>query len=225
MLQYPLPKRWVDREMFVNKSDMRKKEIFALFAMLFGAFLMILLVITFNKDVKKKEGVKKEQMRYVKIKKVQEIKKPKPKPKPKKKSTPKAPLPDLSSMMGGIEMDIPEFELGNIAGDPNDLLGDIARNAAMSEGTVDTKPRVLSRSPMQYPASAMKKRIKGYVVVNLLIDTDGSIEAAKVLQSSPPGVFDAAALSGIRSWRFAPGKYKGRPVKVWAKQKVRFDFN
>jgi len=128
-------------------------------------------------------------------------------------------------MMGGIEMDIPEFELGNIAGDPNDLLGDIARNAAMSEGTVDTKPRVLSRSPMQYPASAMKKRIKGYVVINLLIDTDGSIEAAKVLQASPPGVFDAAALSGIRSWRFAPGKYKGRPVKVWAKQKVRFDFN
>jgi protein TonB len=211
--------------MFVNKSDMLKRKIFAFFAMLFGASLMILLVITFNKDVKKKENVKKEQMRYVKVKKVQEIKKPKPKPKPKKKSTPKAPLPDLSSMLGGIEMDIPEFELGNIAGDPNDLLGDIARNAAMSEGTVDTKPRVVSRSPMQYPASAMKKRIKGYVVVNLLIDTDGSIEASKVLQSSPPGVFDAAALSGIRSWRFAPGKYKGRPVKVWAKQKVRFDFN
>ena len=225
MLQYLPPKRWVDTEMFVNKSDMRKKEIFALFSMIFGAFLMILLVLTFNKDVKKKEEVKKEQMRYVKVKKVQEIKKPKPKPKPKKKSTPKAPLPDLSSMMGGIEMDIPEFELGNIAGDPNDLLGDIARNAAMSEGTVDTKPRVVSRSPMIYPASAMKKRIKGYVVINLLIDTDGSIEAAKVLQSSPPGVFDAAALSGIRSWRFAPGKYKGRPVKVWAKQKVRFDFN
>ena len=204
----------------------RKREFTALLAMLFGAALMMVLVVSFNKDVKKKEEVKKDPLRYMKLAKVkQEIKKPKPKPKPKKKSTPKAPLPDLSSMMGGIEMDIPEFELGNIAGDPNDLLGDIARNAAMSEGTVDTKPRVVSRSPMIYPASAMKKRIKGYVVVNLLIDTDGSIEAVKVLQSSPPGVFDAAALSGIRSWRFAPGKYKGRPVKVWAKQKVRFDFN
>ena len=60
-------------------------------------------------------------------------------------------MPDLIHMMGGIAMDIPEFDLGNIAGDPNDLLGDIAKNAAMSEGTVDTKPRVLSRSPMQYP--------------------------------------------------------------------------
>jgi len=212
--------------MFVNKRMKQRRELAALLSMLLGAVLMIVLVVSFNKDVEKKEEVKKDPLRYMKIKKVQqEIKKPKPKPKPKKKSTPKAPLPDLSSMLGGIEMDIPEFELGNIAGNPNDLLGEIAKDAAMSEGTVDTKPRVVSRSPMQYPASAMKKRIKGYVVVNLLIDTDGSIEAAKVLQSSPPGVFDAAALSGIRSWRFAPGKYKGRPVKVWAKQKVRFDFN
>lgn len=204
----------------------RKREFTAFLSMLFGAALMMILVVSFNKDVEKKEEVKKDPLRYMKMAKVkQEIKKPKPKPKPKKKSTPKAPLPDLSSMLGGIEMDIPEFELGNIAGDPNDLLGDIAKDAAMSEGTVDTKPRVLSRSPMQYPASAMKKRIKGYVVINLLIDTDGSIEAAKVLQSSPPGIFDTVALSGIRSWRFAPGKYKGRPVKVWAKQKVRFDFN
>ena len=212
--------------MFVNKRMKQRRELFALLSMLFGAVLMMVLVISFNKDVEKKEEVKKDPLRYMKVKKVnQEIKKPKPKPKPKKKSTPKAPLPDLSSMLGGIEMDIPEFELGNIAGNPNDLLGEIARNAAMSEGTVDTKPRVLSRSPMQYPAGAMKKRIKGYVVINLLIDTDGSIEAAKVLQSAPPGVFDTAALSGIRSWRFAPGKYKGRPVKVWVKQKVRFDFN
>ncbi len=208
-------------------KKMKQKRVFAaLLAMFLGAVLMMVLVVSFSKDVKKKEEVKKDPMRYMKLAKVkQEIKKPKPKPKPKKKQTPKAPLPDLSSMLGGIEMDIPEFELGNIAGDPNDLLGDIARDAAMSEGTVDTKPRVVSRSPVQYPVSAMKKHIKGYVVVNLLIDTDGSIEAAKVLQSSPPGVFDAAALSGIRSWRFAPGKYKGRPVKVWAKQKVRFDFN
>lgn len=211
--------------MYATKNMKQKRELVAVLAMLLGAVLMMILVVSFNKDVKKKEEVKKDPMRYMKIERKQEVQKPKPKPKPKKKSTPKAPMPDLSSMMGGIAMDIPEFNLGNIAGNPNDLLGDIARNAAMSEGTADTKPRVLSRSPMQYPDAALRKKIKGYVVVNLLIDVDGSIEAAKVLQSSPAGVFDAAALSGIRSWRFAPGKYQGKPVKVWAKQKIRFDFN
>ena len=212
--------------MFATKNMKRNRERAALLSMFLGAVLVMILVISFSKDVKKKEEIKKDPLRYMKLERSkQDVQKPKPKPKPKKKSTPKAPMPDLSSMMGGIAMDIPEFNLGDIAGNPNDLLGDIARNAAMSEGTADTKPRVLSRSPMQYPDDALKKKIKGYVVVNLLIDVDGSIEAAKVLQSSPPGVFDAAALSGIRSWRFAPGKYQGKPVKVWAKQKVRFDFN
>lgn len=212
--------------MFATKSMKRKRELVALLSMFLGAVLVMILVVSFSKDVRKKEKVKKDPLRYMKLERSkQDLQKPKPKPKPKKKSTPKAPMPDLSSLMGGIAMDIPEFNLGNIAGNPNDLLGDIARNAAMSEGTADTKPRVLSRSPMQYPDDALRKKIKGYVVVNLLIDVDGSIEAAKVLQSSPPGVFDAAALSGIRSWRFAPGKYQGKPVKVWAKQKVRFDFN
>ncbi|OYY57153.1 MAG: hypothetical protein B7Y52_02000 [Sulfurovum sp. 28-43-6] len=211
--------------MFVSKNMKRNRERAALLGMFLGAALVMILVVSFSKDVKKKEEVKKDPLRYMKLERKQDVQKPKPKPKPKKKSTPKAPMPDLSSMMGGIAMDIPEFNLGNIAGNPNDLLGDIARNAAMSEGTADTAPKVLSRSAMQYPDDALKKKIKGYVVVNLLIDVDGSIEAAKVIQSSPAGVFDAAALSGIRSWRFAPGKYQGKPVKVWAKQKVRFDFN
>ncbi|MEA3418325.1 MAG: TonB family protein [Campylobacterota bacterium] len=209
------------------KNSHSKRVVAALLSMLLGALLMIILVVSFSKDVNKKDQVKKEQMRYVKVKKQpkQEIKKPKPKPKPKPKRAPKAPMPDLGALLGGIEMDIPEFGLGDIAGDANSLLEDIAKDTAMSEGTVDTKPRVLSRSPMEYPSAAMKNRIKGYVIVNLLIDADGTVETAKILESQPAGVFDAVALSGIRNWRFSPGKYKGRPVKVWAKQKVRFDFN
>ncbi len=153
------------------------------------------------------------------------VEKPKPKPKPKPKAQPKAPMPDLGAMLGGLAMNIPEFASGDIAGDGSNILGDIAADAAMSEGTVDSKPRVISRGPLEYPAAAAKKRIKGYVVVNLLIGKDGSVELAKVIASNPAGVFDQAALRGVRSWRFAPAKYKGNPVKVWAKQKVRFDFN
>ncbi len=210
-----------------EKFKRQKARSFALLAMLAGAALMVLLVVSFNAKVKKKEEKVKDPMRYVKMKKqTQEIRKPKPKPKPKpKKAQPKAPLPDLSSMLGGIAMDIPEFSSGNITGNAKNILGDVAADAAMSEGTVDTKPRVLSRSAMEYPKEAAKKRIKGYVIVSLLIAKDGSVEIAKIIASSPAGIFDAAALRGVRNWRFAPAKYKGNPVKVWAKQKVRFDLN
>ncbi len=211
------------REKFKRESA----KTYALLAMLAGAVLMVLLVVSFNAKVKKKEEKVKDPMRYVKMQKqTQEVKKPKPKPKPKpKKAQPKAPLPDLGAMLGGIAMDIPEFSTGDITGDGKSLLGDVAADTAMSEGTVDTKPRVLSRSAMEYPKEAAKKRIKGYVIVNLLIAKDGSVELAKVIASSPAGIFDAVALRGVRNWRFAPAKYKGNPVKVWAKQKVRFDLN
>jgi len=206
------------------KRDRAKS--FALWAMGIGAFLMMVLVVSFNAKVEKKEKKVKEPMRMMKMtKQPPKVEKPKPKPKPKPKAQPKAPLPDLGAMLGGIAMNIPEFATGDFMGDGKSLLGDMAADAAMSEGTVDSKPRVISRGPLEYPASAAKKRIKGYVVVNLLIGKDGSVELAKVIASSPAGVFDQAALRGVRSWRFAPAKYKGNPVKVWAKQKVRFDLN
>ncbi|PHS32506.1 MAG: energy transducer TonB [Sulfurovum sp.] len=210
-----------------EKFKRDKAKFFALLSMCIGAVLMVVLVVSFNTKVKKKESKVKDPMRYVKMhKQTQKVTKPKPKPKPKrKKAQPKAPLPDLSSMLGGIAMDIPEFTSGNIMGNAKNILGDIAANAAMSEGTVDTKPRVISRSAMEYPPAAVKKGIKGYVIVNLLIAKDGSVEVAKVIASNPAGVFDAVAIRGVRSWRFAPAKYKGNPVKVWAKQKVRFDLN
>jgi len=210
-----------------EKKKHKKRVQFALFAMMMGAFLMMTLVLSFNSKVKKKEAKVKKEMRYVEMKKtLKKVSKPKPKPKPKpKKAPPKAPLPNLNSLLGGIAMDIPEFDIGNIGGDASSILGDINRDAVMNEGTVDTKPRVISRTPMSYPASAMKKHIKGYVVINMLINKDGSVETAKVISASPPGIFDQVALRGVRNWRFSPGKYKGRAVQVWAKQKIRFDFN
>lgn len=209
-----------------EKFNKERAKSSALWAMGIGSLLMVVLVVSFNAKVEKREKKVKDPMRYVKTaKQPPKVEKPKPKPKPKPKAQPKAPLPDLGAMLGGLAMNIPEFATGDIIGDGRSLLGDVAADAAMSEGTVDTKPRVISRAPLEYPSGAAKKRIKGYVIVNLLIGKDGSVELAKVIASSPAGVFDQAALRGVRSWRFAPAKYKGNPVKVWAKQKVRFDLN
>lgn len=209
-----------------EKFNKERAKSSALWAMGIGSLLMVVLVVSFNAKVEKREKKVKDPMRYVKTaKQPPKVEKPKPKPKPKPKAQPKAPLPDLGAMLGGLAMNIPEFATGDIIGDGRSLLGDVAADAAMSEGTVDTKPRVISRAPLEYPSEAAKKRIKGYVIVNLLIGKDGSVELAKVIASNPAGVFDQAALRGVRSWRFAPAKYKGNPVKVWAKQKVRFDLN
>ena len=56
----------------------------------------------------------------------------------------------------------------------------------------------------------------------MLIGKDGNVEIAKVIESQPSGIFDNAAVNAVRSWRFSPAKYKTKPVKMWAKQKIRF---
>lgn len=212
---------------------MQKKEFnsinripFAVLSMLGGGLLMLILVLSFNKGALKKDEEIKKETRAIEVKKhkKQSAQKPKPKPKPKqKKATPKAPLPNLSSMMGGIAMNIPEFATGDFAGDTKDILGDIAEDTIMSEDTVDSKPKVQSRSAMEFPAGAARDGIKGYVIMNLLIGKDGSVEIAKVLESQPEGVFDSSAINGVKGWRFSPAKYKGKSVKIWAKQKVSFN--
>lgn len=200
-----------------------------LLAMLLGTTLMVALVLTMNQRSKTKDQDKDVISRVIDFEKQNKPKqevKPKPRPKPQKApKPPKAPLPQLSSMLSGIDMGIPEFAVEDIAGSADSLLGEIGKDTVMSESTVDVKPRVVSRAPMEFPKAALKKKQKGYVLVNLLISEAGDVEVAKVLESDPAGVFDTVALNGVRAWRFSPAQYKGKPVKVWARQRIRFDFN
>ncbi|MDF1883291.1 energy transducer TonB [Sulfurimonas sp. SAG-AH-194-C21] len=207
-----------------KKYSTKGRALQAFGVMLVGALLMVVLVVSFNKSVQEKDTKVKKEIRQIKANKTQKkATKPKPKPKPKPKNTqPKAPLPNMNSLLGGVAMNIPEFATGDIAGDSSKLLEDIADDAIMSEDTVDVKPKVQTRPPLTYPAQAARDGIKGYVIINILIDKDGSVEIAKILESQPAGIFDTAALNAIRSWRFSPAMYKAKPVKMWAKQKIRF---
>ena len=106
----------------------------------------------------------------------------------------------------------------------DDLLGDMS-DVVMTGDTVDDPPRPTQQTPVEYPRDAKSKGITGYVTLNLLISTQGNVERVKLLESYPQGVFDEAATSTVGSWKFNPAMYQGKPVKVWAKQKIRFDLN
>jgi len=93
----------------------------------------------------------------------------------------------------------------------------------MSEDSVDVAPQPSERTAMAYPKKARRAGVSGYVTMNLLISKEGNVEKVKVLQSQPAGIFDDVAVNGVKTWKFKPAQYKGEAVKVWAKQKVRFD--
>jgi TonB family protein len=79
-------------------------------------------------------------------------------------------------------------------------------------------PTVLQTVPPRYTPEAMRKRIQGYVWLDVVIGVDGRVRNARVQTSLDPGKngLDAEALIAARKWRFEPGRLNGERVAVVA---------
>lgn len=55
-----------------------------------------------------------------------------------------------------------------------------------------------------YPRGAERRGVEGTVTVRYSVAADGSVLEAEVVEADPAGVFDRAALSAVREWRFEP---------------------
>ena len=111
--------------------------------------------------------------------------------------------------------------------DSADLVGDAGavKNMVMTQDSVDAMPRIMQRTSPRYPPRARASGLTGLVTLNLLIGLSGEVIKVKVLQSTPPGVFDEAAIEAVRGWQFSPATYQGQAVKVWARQTLRFNLS
>jgi len=67
------------------------------------------------------------------------------------------------------------------------------------------------------PEDARATGVEGRVVVRYDVTTAGTVANAVVVESEPPGVFDAAALDAVRSWRFRPMVDRGEVVSAPAR--------
>ena len=78
-----------------------------------------------------------------------------------------------------------------------------ARTAAASKPTAaDLRP--LSMPAPEFPRDALRAGQSGEVLVEYTVGTDGSVTAARVVDSNPGRVFDRAALEAVQRWRFQP---------------------
>lgn len=203
------------------------KHIAGFFGMLLGPILVFGVVLFMNRygdELEKNQLPQSTTMEVAKqekpkTKKVQP--KPKPKAQPKQMRAPPAPFSGLDSSLSGIDLGLPGLGMEDMNAVDNSLLGK-TQASVMTEDSVDTPPQPRFKGNFIYPKSAKKRGIEGYVVMSILIGMDGSVEQVQVLESSPAGVFDETAVMGIKTWRFSPAQYQGQPVKVWAKQRVRF---
>ncbi|WP_448666756.1 TonB family protein [Pseudoxanthomonas mexicana] len=71
-----------------------------------------------------------------------------------------------------------------------------------SRGVEARTPRLLQDAQPRYPLPALRARIEGEAQVAFTIQPDGSVRNARLLSSTPPGMFEASALAVARRWRF-----------------------
>jgi len=95
-----------------------------------------------------------------------------------------------------------------------------------ADGVRVKMPECYEKKLPVYPELARKARIKGVVILQVVIDTNGRITSAKVISS--PGKqfgFDAAALEAVKDWRCYPATLGGRKVAVTGVITVNFVLN
>jgi len=101
--------------------------------------------------------------------------------------------------------------------------GEGGTGAARSLPDFDSKPLPTLRPNPEYPIEARRKKLEGWVRVELLVLEDGSVTEVKARQAQPAGVFEAAALAAVARWKFRPATEAGKPVRRRATVTVRFD--
>ena len=68
-----------------------------------------------------------------------------------------------------------------------------------------------------------RNNISGFIVADLVIAENGTVEAINIIESVPSGVFDKNGENAIKKWQYKPARLNGEPVKQYTK--VRLDWN
>ncbi len=82
-------------------------------------------------------------------------------------------------------------------------------------------PRVISKVNPIYPERARQSRQEGTVILDLIVQKDGSPRDIHPV-SSPNDLLSQAAIDAVKDWRFFPGTYLGDAADVEIKVQVNF---
>ena len=97
-----------------------------------------------------------------------------------------------------------------------------ADSAPQEQSRIDSEPRALNRIVPVYPRSARRRGREGVVTLEILVSDIGNVSEAIVVAGSGHKDLDSAAVSAVRSARFAPATEDG--VRVEGRLRLTFEF-
>ncbi|MCX7830633.1 MAG: energy transducer TonB, partial [Acidobacteria bacterium] len=107
--------------------------------------------------------------------------------------------------------------LGGILGGPTQA----TERKILQIGAVKPPKLIRDFQPV-YPPAALAMGLSGKVVVEVIINENGEVENARILQSNSH-IFDEAALDAARKWKFSPPTdERGQKVAVYFIRTITF---
>lgn len=126
---------------------------------------------------------------------------------PKKPPPPDEPPPDMPKVAldpTGAEMGTEIVRPGTDAVKPNPKSG----------GFVDGEYLPIIKVDPIYPSRAVARGIEGYVLLEFTVSRTGAVRDPRVIEASPPRVFDRAAKEAALKFRYKPRVVNGTPISV-----------
>jgi len=87
----------------------------------------------------------------------------------------------------------------------------------------EARPIYRSNPPPTYPRVARIRGYQGDVMLDVLVNKNGTVGDLKVIKSSGYPLLDRVAKSSVKNWLFEPGMIGKEKVKMWVKVPIRFE--
>ncbi|MGD8417914.1 MAG: energy transducer TonB [Pseudomonadales bacterium] len=131
----------------------------------------------------------------------------------KKRKPPKPPPPDEPPP------DMPKPDFDNTAVSRGVDVGAVDVNVDLNVGGVggfssDGEYLPIVKVAPVYPRRAQTRGIEGYVLLEFIVTKTGAVENPVVIESSPPGIFDRAAVQAALKFKYKPKVVNGEPIDV-----------
>lgn len=147
------------------------------------------------------------------VTKPEPVAKPEPKPLPKPKQTITPPAAE------------PEPQIAQTPPAPKP----VQDQANSQEGAPVTAPRVDAHQHQNpepaYPRLSRRRGEEGTVILELLVQKDGSVDEIKIKESSGFPRLDKSAVEAVRRWKYNPATRGGEPIEYRYLQPVTFNLN
>ncbi|HEX6640854.1 MAG TPA: energy transducer TonB [Thermoanaerobaculia bacterium] len=93
---------------------------------------------------------------------------------------------------------------------------------ALEKAAAIKPPIVAKRVTPVFPAGAQHFGVDGLLIVNVVIEPDGTLSSPVILKSLPAPTLSYVALDALRKWRFTPALENGKPIQTQFELAINF---